>query len=145
LRGDYDIAMNAFCPGYIPENLELFESKNYVPLGQPAPWYERNSFRYKNPNLDTVVDQMLSLQDSDPKMISLFHDAMAIWLPDLPVIPLTQAPALVPFNSTYWTGWPSADNPWNMPVSWWATFTTVVTGYPNPQTGAWVGGLKPAH
>jgi peptide/nickel transport system substrate-binding protein len=146
LRGDYDIAMNAFCPGYIPENLELFESKNYVPLGQPAPWYERNSFRYKNPNLDTIVDQMLTLPPgSDAQMISLYHDAMAVWLPDLPVIPLTQAPALVPFNSTYWSGWPSADNPWNMPVSWWATFTTVVTGYPNPTTGAWVGGLKPTH
>ena len=51
-RGDYDIAMNAFCPGYIAENLELFHSKNYVPLGQPAPWFERNSFRYSNPELD---------------------------------------------------------------------------------------------
>ena len=43
---------NAFCPGYIAENLELFHSKNYVPLGQPAPWFERNSFRYSNPELD---------------------------------------------------------------------------------------------
>ena len=142
LRGDYDIKVHSFCPGYIPENLELFHSKNYVPLGQPAPWYERNSFRYQNPNLDAIVDQMLALPPgSDAQMISLYHDAMAIWFPDLPAIPVVQAPALVPFNSTYWQGWPSADNPWNMPVSWWATFTTVVTGYPGPN--GWVGGLKP--
>ena len=32
--GDYDLAMQAFCPGYIAENLELFHSKNYVPLGE---------------------------------------------------------------------------------------------------------------
>ena len=142
LRGDYDIKVHSFCPGYIPENLELVHSKFYVPIGQPAPWYERNSFRYQNPNLDAIVDQMLALPPgSDAQMISLYHDAMAIWFPDLPAIPVVQAPALVPFNSTYWQGWPSADNPWNMPVSWWATFTTVVTGYPGPN--GWVGGLKP--
>ena len=144
LRGDYDIKVHSFCPGYIPENLELFHSKFYVPIGQPAPWYERNSFRYQNPNLDAIVDQMLALPPgSDAQMISLYHDAMAIWFPDLPAIPVVQAPALVPFNSTYWQGWPSADNPWNMPVSWWATFTTVVSGYPGPN--GWVGGLKPTH
>ena len=142
-RGDYDLAMNAFCPGYIAENLELFHSKNYVPLGQPAPWFERNSFRYSNPELDGIVDQMLQTPPSNvDTMKGLYHDALAIWLRDLPVIPLTQAPALVPFNSTYWQGWPTADNAWNMPVSWWATFNLVITGYPNG-TGGWTGGIKP--
>jgi peptide/nickel transport system substrate-binding protein len=141
-RGDYDIAMNAFCPGYIAENLELFHSKNFVPLGQPAPWFERNSFRYSNPELDGIVDQMLQTSPSDVNaMKGLYRDAMAIWLRDLPVVPLTQAPALVPFNSTYWQGWPTAENAWNMPVSWWATFNLVVTGYPTP-TGGWVPGIK---
>ncbi len=65
---------------------------------------------------------------------------------DLPVIPIVQAPALVPFNSTYWTGWPTADDPWNMPVSWWATFNLVINGYESPTTGEWVGGInRPAH
>jgi peptide/nickel transport system substrate-binding protein len=142
-RGDYDLAMNAFCPGYIAENLELFHSKNFVPLGQPAPWFERNSFRYSNPELDGIVDQMLQTSPSEiDTMKPLYHDALAIWLRDLPVIPLTQAPALVPFNTTYWQGWPTADNAWNMPVSWWATFTLVLTGYPNA-SGGWVPGIKP--
>jgi peptide/nickel transport system substrate-binding protein len=143
LDGDYDLKLHSFCPGYIPENLQLFESTNYVPLGQPAPWYERDSFRYNNPELDPIVEQMLSLPPgSDAQMMSLYHDAMSIWLRDLPVIPIVQAPALVPFNSTYWKGFPSADNPWNMPVSWWATFNLVINGYPGPN--GWVGGLKPA-
>jgi peptide/nickel transport system substrate-binding protein len=142
LRGDYDLKLHSFCPGYIPENLELFHSKNYVPLGQQAPWFERNSFRYQNPNLDAIVDQMLKLPPgSDAQMMSLYHDAMAVWLPDLPNIPIVQAPALVPFNSTYWKGFPNADNAWNMPVSWWATFNIVITGYPNPNGSGWVGGL----
>ena len=144
-RGDYDLKVHSFCPGYIVENLDLFHSKNYVPLGEMAPWYERNSFRYKNPELDAVIDKMYQVPPDDTDALTaLFEDAMEIWLPDLPVIPIVQAPALVPFNSTYWTGWPTAEDPWNMPVSWWATFNLVINGYPDPETGEWVGGIKPA-
>ncbi|MDQ3657390.1 MAG: hypothetical protein M3457_20235, partial [Chloroflexota bacterium] len=125
--------------------LELFHSKNYVPLGEPAPWFERNSFRYQNPALDAIVDKMFQVSPDDTAALTpLFHDAMEIWLKDLPVVPIVQAPALVPFNSTYWTGWPTAEDPWNMPVSWWATFNLVINGYPDPETGDWVGGIKPA-
>ena len=142
-RGDWEITMNAFCPGYIVENLELFHSKFYVPLGEPAPWFERNSFRYQNPEFDAIVDEMFTVAPDDTEaLIPLYEEAMAIWLADLPVIPLVQAPALVPFNSTYWSGWPTAEDPWNMPVNWWATFNTVVNGYQN-EAGEWVGGIEP--
>jgi peptide/nickel transport system substrate-binding protein len=142
LRGDYTLAFQAFCPGYIYENLELFHSKFFVPLGEPAPWYERNSFRYQNTAFDGIVDQMaVTPPDDEATMTDLYHQAMAIWLDDLPIVPIVQAPALVPFNNRYWTGWPSAENPWNMPVSWWATWNLVLNGYPSPETGEWVGGI----
>lgn len=144
LEGDYDIKLHSFCPGYIAENLDLFNSKYYKPLGEKVALFEANSFRYQNPELDKIVNEMLATPpDDNAKMIPLFQQAMAIWLEDLPVIPVVQAPALVPFNTTYWTGWPTADNPWNMPVSWWATFNTVIAGYPD-KDGKWVGGIKPA-
>jgi peptide/nickel transport system substrate-binding protein len=145
LRGEYDIKLHSFCPGYIYDNLELFHSKHWVPLGESAPWYERNSFRYKNTDFDAIVDEMAATSPTDvAKIQDQFKRAMAIWFDELPVIPIVQAPALVPFNSTYWTGWPSADNPWNMPVSWWATFNLVINGYASPATGEWVGGIEPA-
>jgi peptide/nickel transport system substrate-binding protein len=145
LRGEYEIKLHSFCPGYIFDNLELFHSKYYVPLGEMAPWYERNSFRYKNEDFDAILDEMAVTPPTEVEKIKdQFHRAMAIWLDDLPVIPGVQAPALVPFSSTYWEGWPSADDPWNMPVSWWATFNLVINGYPSPETGEWVGGIKPA-
>jgi peptide/nickel transport system substrate-binding protein len=144
LQGDYDIKLHSFCPGYIAENLDLFNSKYYKPLGQKVALFEANSFRYRNPKLDAIVNEMLTVPpDDNAKMIPLFKQAMEIWLPDLPVIPVVQAPALVPFNNTYWTGWPTASNAWNMPVSWWATFNTVIIGYPG-KDGKWVGGIKPA-
>jgi peptide/nickel transport system substrate-binding protein len=82
--------------------------------------------------------------DDEATLIQQYHDAMAIWFEDLPVIPMFQAPALVPFTSTYWEGWPTADDAWNMPVSWWATFNLVINGYPSPDTGEWIGGIRPA-
>ncbi|MGC8988431.1 hypothetical protein [Infirmifilum sp.] len=60
------------------------------------------------------------------------------------MIPVVQAPAIVPFNTHYWVGWPTADNPWIMPVPWWAQFNLVVSGYYSPAKGQWVGGIKPA-
>ena len=145
LRGDWDLAYQAFCPGYIFDNLELFHSKFYVPLGEPAPWYERNSFRYNNPDFDAVVDAMAVTPPAEvEKITGQFRYGMAILLEDLPVIAMMQAPALVPFSTAYWTGWPSGANPWNMPVSWWASFNTVVCGYPDPKTDEWVGGIRPS-
>lgn len=146
LRGDWDMAYQPFCPGDSDpyDNLELFHSKFYTPLGERAPWYERNSFRYKNPAYDAVVDELAKTPPSDlKKCTELFRRAMEIWFEDLPVIPGMQAPALVPFNYFYWIGWPSSDNPWNMPVSWWATFNLVINGYLSPKTGEWVGGIRP--
>ena len=146
LLGDYDLASSqSFCPGYIFDNLELFHSKYYVPLGEMAPWYERNSFRFNNEAFSAIVDEMSVTPPYEVEKIKdQFYQAMEIWLDELPVIPGVQAPALVPFNSTYWEGWPSADNPWNMPVSWWATWNLVINGYPSPETGEWVGGIRPA-
>jgi len=145
LVGDYDLAYQSFCPGTIFDNLELFHGKYYVPLGEMAPWYERNSFRFQNAEFDAVLDEMaVTPPTEEEKIKEQFHRAMAIWLDELPAIPGMQAPALVPFNSTYWEGFPSADNPWNMPVNWWGTWNLVVNGYPSPATGEWVGGITSA-
>ena len=145
LRGDYDIKLHSMCPGYIFDNLELFHSKFYQPLGEPAPWFERNSFRYQNPEFDAIVDEMAATPpDDEARTIELYQEAMAILFEDLPVVNMVQAPALVPFNTTYWEGWPTASDAWNMPVSWWATFNLVLNGYPSPETGEWVGGIRPA-
>ena len=148
LNGSWDLyGPQAFCPGTVYENMELFHSKFYVPLGEPAPWYERNSFRYQNPEYDAIVDEMLAALGAnadEATMIDIFSRGMAIWYEDLPVTPLTQAPALVPFSTTYWQGWPSADNPWMMPVNWWATMNLLLTGYESPSTGEWVDGIQSA-
>jgi peptide/nickel transport system substrate-binding protein len=41
-----------------------------------------------------------------------------IW-DETPFIPLVQASKLVPFDTTYWTNWPTAENNYNHPATWW--------------------------
>lgn len=143
--GDWDAMGFWICPG-APDplgNLDALHSKHTRPLGEEVDWPDLNSFRYINKEYDAIVEELaITPPTNQEKCIELFRKAYEIFYKDLPVIPTTQAPALVPINTYYWTGWPDADNPWNMPVPWWATFLTVVAGYPT-EKGEWVGGVRP--
>ena len=136
----------AVSPGSLPESgkptFELADDEIEIGMGAHG---EKGVKRQKLTTADDIVDQMMATPPDDQEaMIALFQQAMRIWLPDLPVIPIVQAPALVPFNSTYWSNWPTAENAWNMPVSWWANFDLVLGGLPNAETGQWEGGVQPA-
>ena len=67
----------------------------------------------------------------DPRVEELFVEAMGIWFDELPVIPITQAKKIIPFNTTYWTGWPTADA-YIHPPTWWQGNTE---DHPQPATG----------
>jgi peptide/nickel transport system substrate-binding protein len=73
-----------------------------------------------------LVDEIGSLPLGDPHIEGLFVEAMDIWLQELPVIPLVQAGVLIPFNSTYWTGWPTAKNNYIHPPTWWQSSHEII-------------------
>ena len=62
---------------------------------------------------------MDTLPLGDPQLDELYLQAMEIYLAELPVIPITQAKKIIPFNTTYWTGWPTAENNYIHPPTWW--------------------------
>ena len=70
---------------------------------------------------------MAILPNDDPKMDTLFRQAMEIWLEELPLIPLVQAAIVIPFNSTYWTNWPTSDNNYVAPYWWWMSMLQILT------------------
>ena len=47
---------------------------------------------------------------------------------ELPVAPLVQARLLTPFNTTYWTNFPTAENPYIHPGHWWVTGNYIIHG-----------------
>jgi peptide/nickel transport system substrate-binding protein len=103
---------------------ELLHSRYSAPIGQVATGQRS---RFENADFDAAVDQMGSLQTTDPKMKDLFRTCMEIILQEMPIVPIVQTALLTPNNYTYWTGWPDyrdESNPHNYmaPSQWWGTF-----------------------
>lgn len=99
------------------ETLSFYHSRYIAPTGQTAP----QPYRWKNTQFDQTVDGMAATATDDPKLMTLYHSAMELWLKDLPSIPTVQWFIRIPMNNTYWTGWPSEKNPYIEPSNWHRT------------------------
>lgn len=78
-----------------------------------------NGWRWKNQAYSDIVDEIGSLPLGNPQIDDLFVRAMVIWLEELPIIPITQARKLIPFDTTYWTNWPTRRNNYFQAPTWW--------------------------
>ncbi|MEZ4620237.1 MAG: ABC transporter substrate-binding protein [Caldilineaceae bacterium] len=87
----------------------LYHIKHVKPTGEVV---QNNLYRWSNQEFSDIVDQMTGLAEDDPQLKVLFRQAMEIWLPELPDIMTIETVILVPRNTTYWTNWPSAENPY---------------------------------
>jgi peptide/nickel transport system substrate-binding protein len=105
-------------------------NKAYVnPIGTPGTENvdnTNNAGRWSNDEYSALMDQMGKLPLGDPRVMDLYMQAVRIWADELPDIPLVQTPSLLVFNSTYWTGWPLANNNYIQPPSWWEHFLRVL-------------------
>ncbi len=100
-------------------SLDRFNVRWLKPIGERA---NGNQWRWSGPAAEEyskLVDEMGSLPLGDPKVEELFIQAMDIWFDELPVIPITQAKKIIPFDTTYWTNWPTAENDYIHPPTWW--------------------------
>ena len=88
--------------------LRLYQSRFSAPTGQAATY----PYRWQSPEFDKIVDQMGTTGDDDPKLVSLFKQALEIWMQALPDVGLVQWYHRIPTNTTYWTNWPSESNPY---------------------------------
>ena len=103
--------------------LKLYQSASVaVPGG-----HQVNFARWKNAEYDKIVDEMFTVAPSEVgKLKELFHQAMAIWLPELPDIQLVQLHHRIPMNTTYWKNWPTAENAYVNGAHWHLTFPIVL-------------------
>lgn len=101
------------------ETFSRFHSRFSGPIGESVPGV--NASRFENAEYDEIVDAMAVLAADDEGFNELADQALAIWLHELPGIPLVQARLLTPFNNSYWTNWPTSDNNYIQPGHWWVT------------------------
>ena len=73
-----------------------------------------------------IVDKIGILPLNDLAIEPLVIEAMEIFMNQQVVIPITQARKLVPFNTTYWVGWPTEENNFNHPATWWMSAHQII-------------------
>ncbi len=120
--GNFEAAWNWEQCGSVNEpwnSMNTLNVSRYMPIG------ERASANYVRWNTDgakaysAIVDQIGTLPLGDPQIPGLVAEAYKYVSDEVVVIPLAQAEKLVPFDTTYWTGWPTAENNYNHPATWW--------------------------
>jgi peptide/nickel transport system substrate-binding protein len=86
-----------------------------------------NFTRWQNAAYDKIVDEVfVTAMHNKVKLLELFRQAMEIWLPELPDIPLTYNYHRIPMNTTYWKNWPTAEHPYVNGAFWHLTYAMVL-------------------
>lgn len=127
--GNFQMDVGPHCGAlYDPwQTLEHFHSKYAAPEGQ-AISNPRALTRYANPELDSLLDKMEAMQPSpdDPAYMDLVRQAAEIFIAELPEISLAEELHTLVFNTTYWQGYPNADDPYVAPYLPWEGFARVI-------------------
>ena len=127
--GTFDTRMGWQTCGSINEpwaSMDTMSTRHLVPVGERA---SQNRWRWSGDNAEAysaLVEEMGTLSLDDPRVEELFIEAMEYWLEDLPVIPISQARKLIPFDTTYWTNWPTAENNYLHPPNWWQSVHIII-------------------
>ena len=101
-------------------SMNRYSTEFLKPLGERAAG--NNYIRWDTEAAESyseVVEQIGVLPLGDPQIEDLVVEAYQYLDAETPIIPLVQASKLVPFDTTYWTGWPTAENNYNHPATWW--------------------------
>jgi peptide/nickel transport system substrate-binding protein len=124
--GDFQIETHHVACGSVVEpfdELNLLHSRWIVPIGERT---SNNQWGWSNAEYDQIVDEMQVTAVGSEREHELFRQALEIRLQELPIISLTQQKRVVPYTTTYWTNWPTADNDYHHPPNWWMNFMMVI-------------------
>jgi peptide/nickel transport system substrate-binding protein len=122
--GNYVGVMDWDACGSINEpwnSMNRFTAQFVKPVGERSPG-TNNHVRWSGPKNDAysaIVEEIGVLPLGDPQIVDMVVEAYRNLYEDMPFIPITQARKLVPFDTTYWTGWPTQENNYNHPATWW--------------------------
>ena len=99
--------------------LDSWHSEFLKPAGERQP--PRNRQRWKNEELDKIIEQIRKIDFDDPKGTELGMEYIKLAVEEMPTIPLMSYNVFAMMDTTYWTGYPSAEtDPYTNPVANWA-------------------------
>lgn len=122
--GSYEMSYSWLSCGSVNEpwtSMARYTTASVVPVGEASPGFN-NTGRWDSDAAAAytdIVDRMGGFASDDSELPGMVADAYRHLDAETPFIPLVQAVKLLPLNTTYWTGWPTADDPYNHPAFWW--------------------------
>jgi peptide/nickel transport system substrate-binding protein len=124
-RGQFQGSVNWSCGSTTDPvaTMDNFSQSSYVPIGQLA---SADFGRWNSAQYNAIVHQMDITAPGDPKLSQLFRQSLTIFLQQVPAIGLAEQGRNVPYNTTYWTNWPTAQNDYIQPANWWMTFHQIL-------------------
>jgi peptide/nickel transport system substrate-binding protein len=125
-RGQFDISSSWVCNmSWDPGQLYTFlESRYAKKVGVNA--VGRNQVRFRNAEMDRIATRLSNLDPESAEAKPLLEQAMEIYYKTLPVIPVIQTAYPAYYNTTFWEGWPTQDDLYNVPNNWWGQFMFVI-------------------
>jgi len=93
------------------------------PIGELS---TNNAQRWANDEYSRLSEEMQKYPPDDPKVVEIGREMLKILIEEQPFTPIVGTTKIVPVDTYYWKGWPTADNPYMGPTWWWGNFKLVL-------------------
>ena len=130
--GDYDGVAYVHCgSNFDPfDSLSFFHSDCYAPEGDVVPdgCGGMKGHRFVgDPEMDAVIEMMeqTAPDPNNPEYVEWVKTATEIYMREMPTLVIAEELHVIAMNDSYWTGWPTADDPYVAPYPCWSDFTLV--------------------
>ena len=121
-KGNFDIAGYWISAGTLKDfytGISGFDANLIKPVGETG---SGQGLRWKNEKATEIIHELANTSPDDEKSYELHQEFLKECVTDMPEINFLSGTKFVPTNSTYWEGYPDADNPYNGPWWWWSCF-----------------------
>lgn len=126
--GEYDLSVHWIC-GMQFDPLGLFNwfhSENYFPVGERT--NRGNAVRFQNAEFDALVEGLRAADPDKEEDRQQFYDTLEKFMDESPSIASVQQTFPVFFGTSVWEGWPTVEDPYAIPGSWWGHFMFTIGG-----------------
>lgn len=127
-NGEYDISAHWIC-GMQFDPVQLwnwFHSENYFPVGERT--NRGNAVRFVDKEFDELVDELRTLDPEDEANKPVFNATLEKFMQESPSIASVQQIFPVFFGTSVWEGWPTEEDPYAVPTSWWGHYMFTIGG-----------------
>lgn len=98
--------------------LQSWHSELFRPSGEQVAG--KNRMRWKNPDLDRIIEEIQKIDFDDPKGIELGIEFIKLACAEMPITPIMSYNVFTSCDERYWEGFPTFANPYANPVPNWA-------------------------